>query len=342
MKKIILTCLLGIFCLSMVAQEDAGRVSISAVQPTYENIPDAARANIESKMQRMISGCGLASSEADRFIMTARIDITEKEINTAGMIVQRMEITFIVGDVIEDKVYGTTTINAMGIGDTEAKCFIKAFQTIKPNNPELMAFVNKAKDDIASYYTSNCELIIKDAERMAALQQYGEAIASLVAVPKICTECYTICQEKAMSIYQNHLKQEMEHKGKQLLQQAKAAWNVKQDYDGAATALDLLAQIDVDASCIDEANKFIQDISNKLREDERKKAAAAAAAAKAAWEFKMRQYNDKHEMELMKHELAVQKQADSAEFMNTLASRFGKIDISFKKEKAYKFGSSSK
>ena len=193
MKKLILTCLLGIFTLSIVAQDDAGRVSISAVQPTYENIPETARANIESKMQRMISGCGLASSEADRFIMTARIDVTEKEINTAGMIVQRMEITFIVGDVIEDKIYGTTTINAMGIGETEAKCFIKAFQTIKPNNPELMAFVNKAKDDIVSYYTNNCQFIIQDADRMIGMQQYGEAIATLVAVPKVCTECYTAC-----------------------------------------------------------------------------------------------------------------------------------------------------
>ena len=48
MKKLILTCLLGIFTLSIVAQDDAGRVSISAVQPTYETIPETARANIES------------------------------------------------------------------------------------------------------------------------------------------------------------------------------------------------------------------------------------------------------------------------------------------------------
>ena len=80
MKKLILTCLLGVFCLSMLAQEDAGSVSISAVQPTYENIPDAARANLETKMQRIISGCGLASSAADRFILTARVDITARGI----------------------------------------------------------------------------------------------------------------------------------------------------------------------------------------------------------------------------------------------------------------------
>ena len=324
MKKLILTCLLGIFTLSVVAQDDAGRVSISAVQPTYENIPETARANIESKMQRMISGCGLASSEADRFIMTARIDVTEKEINTAGMIVQRMEITFIVGDVIEEKIYGTTTINAMGIGETEAKCFIKAFQTIKPNNPELMAFVNNAKDDIAAYYTSNCELIIKDAERMAALQQYGEAIASLVAVPKVCTECYTTCQAKAIDIYKLQIEQE----GKQLIQDARSAWLVKRDYACAEKALDILAKINPSAECQSEANLLIDEINTQLRKIE----AAEAAAAKARWEFKVKQYEDKMALER-------QKQADKAAVLGTFANRFGRIDIGFKKEKAFKLGS---
>ena len=324
MKKIILTCLLGIFTLSIVAQDDAGRVSISAVQPTYENIPETARANIESKMQRMISGCGLASSEADRFIMTARIDITEKEINTAGMIVQRMEITFIVGDVIEEKIYGTTTINAMGIGETEAKCFIKAFQIIKPNNPELMAFVNKAKDDIVSYYTNNCQFIIQDADRMIGMQQYGEAIATLVAVPKVCTECYTACQTKAIDTY----KILIEFEGKQLIQDARSAWLVKRDYDCAAKALDILAKVNPDAQCQSEANILIDEINTQLRKIEE----AKAAAAKARWEFQVKQYEDKMALER-------QKQADKAAILGTLANRFGRIDIGFKKEKAYKFGS---
>ena len=327
MIKLILTCLLGVFCLSMLAQDDTGRVSISAVQPTYENIPDAARANLETKMQRIISECGLASSAADRFILTARVDITEKEINTAGMIVQRMEITFIVGDVIEEKVYGTTTINAMGIGETEAKCYIKAFQSIKTNTPELLAFINQAKDDIASYYTNNCQIIIQEADRMIGMQQYGEAIATLVAVPKVCTECYTTCQTKAIDIY----KIQIEHEGKQLIQEARNAWLIKRDYDCAEKALDILAKVNPDAQCQSEANLLIDEINTQLRKIE----AAEAAAAKARWEFKVRQYEDKHA-------LAVQKQADSAEFMNTLAGRFGKIDIGFKRERAYNFGSSNR
>ena len=324
MKKLILTCLLGIFTLSVVAQDDAGRVSISAVQPTYENISEEARQNLETKMQRLISGCGLASSESDRFIMTSRVDITTREINTAGMVVQRMEITFMIADVVEEKIYGTSTINAVGIGETDTKCFIKAFQTIRPNNPALLEFVNKAKEDIISYYTNNCQFIIQEANRMIGMQQYGEAIAALVAVPNVCTECYTACQTKAIDIY----KIQIEHEGKQLIQEARNAWLVKRDYDCADKALDILTKVNPDAQCQSEANLLIDEINTQLRKIE----AAEAAAAKARWEFKMKQYEDKMALER-------QKQADKAAVLGTFANRFGRIDIGFKKEKAFKLGS---
>lgn len=324
MKKLILTCLLGIFTLSVVAQDDAGRVSISAVQPTYENISEEARQNLETKMQRLISGCGLASSESDRFIMTSRVDITTREINTAGMVVQRMEITFMIADVVEEKIYGTSTINAVGIGETDTKCFIKAFQTIRPNNPALLEFVNKAKEDIVSYYTNNCQFIIQEANRMIGMQQYGEAIAALVAVPNVCTECYTACQTKAIDIY----KIQIEHEGKQLIQEARNAWLVKRDYDCAEKALDILAKVNPDAQCQSEANLLIDEINTQLRKIE----AAEAAAAKARWEFKVKQYEDKMALER-------QKQADKAAVLGTFANRFGRIDIGFKKEKAFKLGS---
>lgn len=324
MKKLILTCLLGIFTLSVVAQDDAGRVSISAVQPTYENISEEARQNLETKMQRLISGCGLASSESDRFIMTSRVDITTREINTAGMVVQRMEITFMIADVVEEKIYGTSTINAVGIGETDTKCFIKAFQTIRPNNPALLEFVKKAKEDIVSYYTNNCQFIIQEADRMSGMQQYGEAIATLVAVPKVCTECYTTCQAKAIDIYKLQIEQE----GKQLIQDARSAWLVKRDYACAEKALDILAKVNPDAQCQSEANLLIDEINTQLRKIE----AAEAAAAKARWEFKVKQYEDKMALER-------QKQADKAAVLGTFANRFGRIDIGFKKEKAFKLGS---
>ena len=323
MRKYILTCLLGIFCLSITAQSDASLVSISAVQPDYENIPEEARANLETTMQRIITSCGVANSAADRFIMTARMDVITREVNTAGMIVQRMEMTFVIGDVIDEKIYGTTTINAAGIGATETKCLIKAFQGIKSNNEKLANLVNTAKDKILAYYTDNCHLVLQDAERMVGMQQYNDALAILVGVPQACEECYTACQTKAVDVY----KLLIDHEGKQLIQNARSAWLVKRDYDCAEKALDILAKVNPHAPCQSEANALIADINKQLRKIE----AAKAAAAKAQWDFKLKQYEDKMELERQKQE-----------GWNTLARRFGKIEIGYKKEKAYKIGSSSK
>lgn len=325
MKKFILICLVGLFCLPICAQVKS--VSISAVQPTYDYIPEVARTNLETKMQRVLSGCGLSSSVADRFIMTARIDISTREINSAGFIVQRMDVTFIVGDVIEERIYGTTTMNVMGVGETEAKCFIKAFQSIKPNDSALQTFVNKAKDDIVSYYENNCVSIIQEADRKVAMQQYGEAIASLIAVPEVCSDCYAKCQTKAAEIYNIQI----DFEGKKLIQDARSAWLVRRDYDCATEALDILSKVNPMAQCQSESNKLIDEINTQLRKIE----AAEAAAAKARWEFKVKQYEDKHALE-------VQKQADKAAIFQTFANRFGRIDIGYKSEKAYKFGSSSK
>lgn len=332
MKKVIFLLIALVSFGSAIAQEtSSNKISISAVQPQYPDIPEEARANLETKMQRMISANGLTSSAADRFILTARVDVTTREINTKGLIIQKMEITFFVGDVIEEKIYANTTVGVTGAGETDTKAMIKAFQMLKPSNPQFQEMLEVAKRGIAEYYTSNCSKIIQDAERMNGMQQYGEAIALLVSVPDVCEECYAICQQKAVTIYTQQINTEC----KKLIQQAKAAWNVKQDYAGAEEALDIIAKIDPHSSCADEANLFMQTISDKLRKEEREKAAAEAAAAKARWEFKVKQYEDKYALE-------VQKQADRAAILNTFANRFGRIDIGIKKEKAFKFGSSSK
>ena len=130
-------------------------------------------------------------------------------------------------------------------------------------------------------------------------------------------------RSKAVDVY----KLLIDHEGKQLIQNARSAWLVKRDYDCAEKALDILAKVNPHAPCQSEANALIADINKQLRKIE----AAKAAAAKAQWDFKLKQYEDKMELERQKQE-----------GWNTLANRFGRIDIGYKRERAFKFGSSSK
>ena len=319
--------------LTTMAQADANRISISAVQPEYDNIPEAVRANLETKMQRIISASGLGSSADTRFILTAKVDVIDKSITTAGMILLKMDVTFIIGDVIEEKIYGTNTVNIAGVGETEAKAYIKAFQNIKPMNDFFMT----AKDAIVDYYTNSCQTIITDANRMAKMNQYDDAITNLVTVPNVCEDCYNKCQDRAIEIYNEKVevdKVAMNNEGLVLIKQARSAWMARQDYESAQKAMDLLAGVDPNVPCSKDADALVDEISAKLRNDEAKAEAKAEAIAKAEWDFKIRQYEDKKALEW-------QKQADKSAVLGTLANRFGKIDVGFKKEKAFKFGSSS-
>ena len=320
---------LAAFC----QQSDADRISISAVIPDYKEIPTEALQNLEGKLQSLVTAQGNGDRQTDRFLITARIDVTNKDITQTAppKVSMKMDITFIIGDVVEDKVYGTHTISTAGIGMNETKAYIQAFQRIKPNNPALQKFVGDTKQKILDYYNGNCGFIVSDAERKAQMGQYDQAIAQLVTVPTVCADCYATCQAKSLEVYEQRRQAEaakLDKEGRELIRQARSAWSVKHDYECAQKALDLLAKVDPDAACVAEADKFVTEINAHLRKVEAQQAAAAAARAKQQWEFKMRQYEDN---------LADrrQAQADRAAILGTLANRFGKIDIGIKKEKTY-------
>lgn len=343
MRKFTLILATLILSFSALAQvSDEARISVSPVMPEYGNIPAAAQNTLYSKLQRVITTNGLAESSGERFVLTPRVDIVESGVTSAGMMLLKLEVTFIFGDVIEDKIYGTATVNATGIGDSEEKCYVKAFQVLKPNHPALMAMFNKAKADIITYYTDNSDFIIKDIDRLAAKGQYEEAISKAVTVPSVCKEVYMLCQDKALEIYEARTEAqkqaEIEAINKQglvLLQQARSAWAVKNDYECAHAALNLLSQIDPYAACRADADMLLKEINDNLRAQEKARAEAEAARARAEWEFKMRKYEDDLAM-------AQQKQADKAAILGTLAGRFGKIEIGIQREKTSRWGFAGK
>ena len=335
MRKFTLILATLILSFSALAQvSDEARISVSPVMPEYGNIPAAAQNTLYSKLQRVITTNGLAESSGERFVLTPRVDIVESGVTSAGMMLLKIEVTFIFGDVIEDKIYGTATVNATGIGDSEEKCYVKAFQVLKPNHPTLMAMLNKAKADIITYYNDNYDFIVKDIDRMAAMGQYQEALAKALTVPQVCKNVYMLCQDKALEIYgmqTEALRKEMDKQNQIILQQARSAWAVKNDYESAQNALSLLAQIDPDASCRADADALLKEIDNNLRAQEKARAEAEAAKARAEWEFKMRKYEDDLAM-------AQQKQADKAAILGALVNRFGRIDLGIQKEKTSRWG----
>lgn len=281
MKKI---CLLLVYiclvCWGANAQtSDESRVSIHALVAD-ENIPEEATRNLENKLKRALTINGIADNGyAERFVLTAKVDIVSKDIapTTPARISQKMELTLIVGDVMENKIYESCNLTLTGIGTNETKAFLTAFQKFNPQNKEIQSMLTTAKEKIVAYYTNNCDAIIQQAETLANMDKMDEAIFRLVSVPNVCSDCHQRCQEKASQIYTRKINSE----GVALLQKAKAEWMKQPDASGASIVSGIITQINPKASNYNEVILLRKEIENKLQ-----------ANAKRDWDFQMKKYED--------------------------------------------------
>ena len=277
MKRLsILFLFIGIVLVSFA--QNTGSVSIHATV-VDDAIPAEAAKNILTKMQRMLTSCNIIDNGADRFVLTVRVNITSKDVapTTPARISEKMEITFLVGDIVDNKLYESFTMESSGIGITEAKAFISAFQRINVNNQEIKAMLERARAKIVDYYVNHCDDILEKANTLSSQQKYDEAMFYLMGIPDVCSDCYKRCHSIAASIYDQKLTAD----GKVLLNKARNEWLAGQDYAAANRVADILVQINPQSSVYAEAMKLQNSISAKLQADEQR-----------AWQLKMKKVEE--------------------------------------------------
>lgn len=300
MKRIMSFFLFAVLLAAYAPAEtsDVGRVTMKAYMPNRENIPPESKKLIQTKLSQLITENGIADNDYfNRFVLTAKVNIVSKDI-VAGppqRISQKLNVTLIIGDVIEDKVYETLTIPTIGIGQSEEKAFIAAFKNIKPANNELRAFLERGKEKIVAYYQEHCEEIMKEAKLQASEQKYEQAIYTLSLVPNVCSECYEACLSLSSDIYT----QMIDAEGASLLNQAKSVWAEHPDRKGAEEAVSFLSQINFSASCQSQADALMKEITTQMKKIDQRE-----------WAFKMQQYQDRVEKEKREWEQHVKEYQD--------------------------------
>ena len=285
MKRIIFIMLIMTGFLSyMMAQSDAN-VSLCVYMPKSSEIPEAALQFLENQLENIATENGTADMViCDRFILTAKVDVLQKDI-VAGppqRISQTLNITLQVGDAVDNKLFSSTSLTAVGIGTNLTKAYMEAFKQIRKNNKQIANFLEQAKGKIVLYYTQRCESIYAEAQNLAKRQLYDEAIYQLACVSNIGTDCYTRCQNALVQIWQSKINSD----GRQLLKFARTAWAQSQDEVGAEKATNYLRQINPAADCQEEVSKLISEITTKIKHDEER-----------TWQFQLRQYNDRIQQE---------------------------------------------
>ena len=284
-----------LFALSSMVQGQTSHIYISVVQPDRNEIPSEAGKQLERKMIQLLTSNGISSQDVNnRFIITAKADITSKDIvaSTPQRVSEKIDLTFIIGDMVENKIFETITIPLIGIGTNENKSFISAINQVKPQKAELVEFLDHAKQKIVDYYAVRCSQIIKDAQKQASANNYDEAIYQLMLVPDIC-DCAKECQNLMIeyTIKRNNAQ------AAQLFNEAKARWAASPTSEGASDVADIIARIPAGTSSQKNVDALIKSINTKLREDEKRE-----------WAFKMKQYDDAQEKEKREYQLRVDKQ----------------------------------
>ena len=290
---IVIGCLLG--AISSIYGAQLG-LSITSVPPS-----DASTETSEiltTKMNQLVANSGIISGISDRFFITATINVLQKDVlpTTPIRISEKLQINFYVGDAIEQRVFGRQSVNVVGIGQTEEKAFINAFQKISSTNDRVISMIQNSKSEIEAYYNQNCDLVLLKSDEDVSAGNWDLAIAMLASVPQSCEMCYDKANKKLMALYAEKIDSE----AFQLLRKAQSVWAVNHNYATAKEAMDILLGIKPQSKYFKDADKLFKEIENTLRNaekinEERKQheRMQEQEQRQREWELKVQMYNDK-------------------------------------------------
>jgi len=268
MKKIFLitTLLISTFSFSQNL-DDFGRITLNSYIPEDLKLTPDVKSLLTTKLNQISSNYGMGGTSLEpRFIITVNINIGTKDI-IAGppqMIAQNIDLTFFIGDALEEKIYSNYNVSLKGVGTNENKAFINAFKKIKTKSTQLEELTTTAKNKIIQYYETNCNQLITEASSMVNKGNYDKALYMLMSIPNICNDCYTKALEKSDVVY----KTKIDSEGKSLLVKAKTIWASAPNKDGAEQIKYLLLKINKNASCFSEVEEFNKKVEAKLTADE--------------------------------------------------------------------------
>ena len=274
----------------------ASRIAINVYIPESSSLPQRGREYLSDKVSYLLSENNvLGKNYSDRFYLTAKIHIVEKNIieGLPQRISQKIEITYKIGDALDNTIYSTLSKTYTGIGTTEVKSLLNAFSQIKQND-SYSQFIEKAKNRIVDYYSHRCESIIQESNLCTQNKEFDKALYKLSLVP-YGVDCYNDVLTHMRTIYS----EKISYENYTLLSQAKQAWSSNPNKDGANTAISYLKKMKPNKENQQEIDKLLIEINKKIQKDEKKE-----------WECMLKQYE--HEQALK-----IQGEQNEASLLNT-------------------------
>ncbi len=274
MKQLLFILLISGSYLVASAQNDLGksndndRIAIDIfIPPNIESIPEHARSLLQSKLTQIAAQQGLSGSgDASRFLLTAKMELLTKNITptTPPVETYTFDTYLYIVDNIERIILSSTSLSTKAAGTNKTRAYTNGLTTINENNPQIRKFLSDGKQEIIRYYNAKCDFIIANANSLASQNRFEEAIFTLSSVPEVCKECYMKSLKAIEPIFQEYLN----HECASFLSRARGLFAANPNATGASDAIEMLALIDPDSECFDEADELIGKIEQKMRQDE--------------------------------------------------------------------------
>ncbi|MDP5231754.1 MAG: hypothetical protein NWQ38_15280 [Cellulophaga sp.] len=263
MKKILYLLIL-LFFINLQGQENNNGILLGAFIPKQATeIPSEAKSLLIDKLGRIITKNGLSANvNAPRFILVPKVSVLSK--NTLATappkVALYLEVTFYIGDGIAGNLFESKTIKAKGVGTNERKAYISAIRNISDSNKYLIELITKGKEEIISYYDSQCADITKKASRLEDEGKIGEALFTITNIPESST-CFDSNKSKIKKLYDKAIDEDCARK----LNLANAIWTANQDLNAANKAGAILASVEPTSNCFEEVKALYDNISERVK-----------------------------------------------------------------------------
>lgn len=274
-KTIFIYCLLSLFALNLYSNATSG-IAINVYVPESTALQSESRGYLVDRVSQLLSDNNiLGKNYSDRFYLISKVHVVEKKV-VEGMpqrISQKIEITYKVGDAVDNIIYSTFSQTYIGIGTNETKSQINAFSQIKSNS-SYTTFLNEAKERITEYYSQRCGSIIQEAKLCAQNKEYSKAIYNLSLIPY-----GVVCYNDGLALMKTLYSEKTEYENLTLLNKAQQVWSSNLNKEGAQKAISYLEQMKADQKNQKEIQELLASINAKLQANEAKE-----------WEFMLKQY----------------------------------------------------
>ncbi len=183
--------------------DDRDRIAITPYIGEDVEITGQARNLLLSRMSNIINLNGLAAQEsASYFAMVPQISVLSENITSTAppMHAVTLYISFTIIDNYSGAVFGETNLEVRGVDQSRERAFTHAIRSLNPRAGQFKVFMERARDQILSFYNTECDLVLSAAQSLVDQGRKREAVEILTSIPAVSRECYDLCMEFAGEI----------------------------------------------------------------------------------------------------------------------------------------------